>query len=143
MGEVCLEFLDVSFDLIDEALKKEWIADVVKMEGGKLGVLTFVFCNDKHLLSLNRKYLNSSYLTDVIAFDYGNKDIVEGDVYISLERVVDNAVKFNVEAFHEISRVMVHGTLHLLGYTDKTIEEKSSMALIEDKYLSLHPILIK
>ena len=143
MGEVCLEFLDVSFDLIDEALNKDWIAEVVKMEGGNLGVLTFVFCNDSHLLGLNLKYLKSNNLTDVIAFDYGNKDSVEGDVYISLERVIENALKFNVEPFHEISRVMVHGTLHLLGYTDKTIEEKSSMALVEDKYLSLHPILIK
>ena len=118
----------------------KWLSMVVGQEGKVCGALSFILCSDDHLLALNRKYLKTSTLTDVIAFDYGAGKIVSGDVFISLDRVRENAAEFNVSVTNELRRVMVHGTLHLLGFSDKTKAGKAEMTRKEDLYLSLFPL---
>ena len=110
---------------------------IIKQEKKKLGELVYVFCNDNYLIEQNIKFLNHNYYTDVITFDYCNEDIISGDILISVERVYDNAKKFNVEFLSELDRVMAHGLLHLLGYKDNTNSDLEVMRLKENFYLSI------
>ena len=104
-----------------------------------LSFLNLIFCSDEYLLEINKKHLNHDYFTDVITFDFSedNKNI-EGDVYISVDRVADNAIKYKQEKDSELIRTIIHGTLHLFGYKDKTKKEKEIMTSKENKYLSLY-----
>ena len=140
ISEICFSFIDVSFDFVDKEKVKKWILTSIASEGSKLGCLTYVFCNDEYLLDINLKYLNSRHLTDVIAFQYDGFDSINGDVFISVDRVRENAKLFNATDINEMSRVMLHGALHLIGYKDKCKRDKEEMTRIEDKYLSLHPL---
>jgi rRNA maturation RNase YbeY len=140
LSEICFSFVDVSFDFVSEEKVKKWISNSLLSEGRNIGLLTYVFCNDCYLQKINAKYLKTSNLTDVIAFAYDEHEGVCGDVFISTERVEENAKSFNKSSINEMSRVMLHGALHLIGYNDKTKAEKQEMTRIEDKYLSLHPL---
>ena len=140
LSEICISFVDVSFDFVDEEKVKKWISNSLHSEGCNAGLITYVFCKDSYLQDINYKYLNNSDLTDVIAFAYDEYEGVCGDVFISVERVLENAKYFDTSSINEMSRVMLHGALHLIGYNDKTIAEKQEMTRIEDKYLSLHPL---
>ena len=121
--------------------KKEvrfWIKNVVKKENKKLSYLNFVFCTDGYLLELNQKYLKHNSLTDVIAFDFSeSKKTIEGDVYISVDRVKENAKKYSPSFKKELLRVLLHGVLHLIGYKDKTKEQKKIMASKENVFVSV------
>ena len=121
--------------------KKEvrfWIKNVVKKENKKLSYLNFVFCTDSYLLGLNQKYLKHNSLTDVIAFDFSeSKKTIEGDVYISVDRVKENAKKYSPSFKKELLRVLLHGVLHLIGYKDKTKEQKKIMASKENVFVSV------
>ena len=130
----------VKFRLQSPVLVKEWIVQIVNKEGKTVGPICFIFCGDKRLLKINLKYLKTNTLTDTIAFDYGGGNTVSGDVFISADRVRENAKKFNVSVTNELRRVMVHGVLHLLGFSDKTAEGKAEMTSKEDLYLSLFPL---
>ena len=96
-----------------------------------------VFCNDNYLIEKNIKFLNHNYYTDVLTFDYCKEDIISGDILISVERVYDNAKKFDIEFLSELDRVMAHGLLHLLGYKDNTNSDLEVMRLKENFYLSI------
>ena len=113
---------------------------VIDEQGKTCGPLSFILCTDHHLAKINRKYLKTRMLTDVIAFDYGDSKTISGDVFISLDRVKENAKKFNVSVTNELRRIMVHGILHLLGFSDKTKAGKAEMTRKEDLYLSLFPL---
>jgi rRNA maturation RNase YbeY len=115
----------------------KWITDLILKEGLKEGDINYIFCNDDYLLEKNVKYLNHNELTDIITFDYSIGKLLSGDIFISIERVKDNAISYNAEVKDELHRVMVHGVLHLCGYKDKSKEEKSLMRDKEDYYLSL------
>ncbi|MGB5361713.1 MAG: rRNA maturation RNase YbeY [Aureibaculum sp.] len=115
----------------------KWITDLILKEGLKEGDINYIFCNDDYLLEKNVKYLNHNELTDIITFDYSIGKLLSGDIFISIERVKDNAISYNVAVKDELQRVMVHGVLHLCGYKDKSKEEKSLMRDKEDYYLSL------
>ena len=121
--------------------KKEvrfWIKNVVKKENKKLSYLNFVFCTDSYLLELTQKYLKHNSLTDVIAFDFSeSKKTIEGDVYISVDRVKENAKKYSPSFKKELLRVLLHGVLHLIGYKDKTKEQKKIMASKENVFVSV------
>ena len=121
--------------------KKEvrvWLKKVVKKEEKKLGCLNFIFCSDKHLLEINKKYLKHTALTDVITFDFSeSKKTIEGDVYISTDRVKENAQKYSVSFKKELLRTLVHGVLHLIGYKDKKEKEKKIMFLKEQNFLRM------
>jgi rRNA maturation RNase YbeY len=114
---------------------KEQIKTLIEMENKELGNVSFIFCTDDFLLDINKKYLEHDYYTDVITFDYTAGNTVSGDIFISVERVEENAGKFEVSFNHELSRVMYHGLLHLCGYGDKSDDEERTMKEKEDFYL--------
>ena len=115
-----------------------WITLVAKTEKKEIGDLTYVFCSDDYLLSLNQQFLKHNTLTDIITFDYseGKKEL-SGEIYISIDRVADNAAKFKTDFQDELHRVMIHGVLHLAGYKDKKPAEKVRMRKKEEACLSL------
>ena len=110
---------------------------VVKKEGSVVKDLNFIFCNDLFLLKMNKRYLKHNSLTDIITFNYSNKNNLSGDVFISIDRVKENALLFSESFENELKRVIIHGVLHLLGYKDKSKKEKNNMRNKEDFYLSL------
>ena len=114
-----------------------WIKRVVRMEGRDLGTLTFIYCSDVYLRAISRKYLKINNITDVIAFEYNEATMVSGDIFISVDRVRENASYYKIPLQTELRRVMVHGLLHLIGYCDKTAKDKCAMTEKEDLYLSL------
>lgn len=127
----------INFTISDEDAVVKWLQNVCVSEGKNLSEISYIFCSDDYLLNMNRQYLNHDYYTDVITFDYCEDDDVSGDVFISIERVSDNAKKERVAEKNELHRVMVHGLLHLLGYHDKEASDKEQMTSKEDFYLSL------
>ena len=112
------------------------LSNVVKTELKELGDISIIFVSDQYLLEMNQKYLNHDYFTDIITFDYCEDNVISGDLFISIDRVKENADSFNVDELTEIHRVMIHGVLHLCGYKDKTEEEEKNMRLLENKYLN-------
>tara|TARA_R100001369_G_scaffold29172_1_gene52456 strand:- start:146857 stop:147300 length:444 start_codon:yes stop_codon:yes gene_type:complete len=118
------------FILDDEDLYTSWLEVVIASEAKKLEELTYIFCDDEYLLKINMEYLDHDTYTDIITFDYSVGKILQGDIYISIERVAENAETFNVKFEEELRRVLVHGILHLSGYKDK---EESDVALMRSK----------
>jgi probable rRNA maturation factor len=114
---------------------KELINKVIAEEGKISGDLNFILTNDNSLREMNRKYLKHNYFTDVISFGWGEGRVVEGEVYISVDTVKRNAQNYKVSYKSEILRVIIHGTLHLLGYNDKSMIEKIEMRRLEDMWL--------
>lgn len=120
-------------------LLRFWVISTAKNEGFSVGELSFIFCDDKYLHKINLEFLNHDTLTDIITFDYSSEDEIAGEIYISIDRVNENAKSFNQDTAQEIRRIIIHGVLHLLGYKDKSLEEKTQMTSKEDYYLSLLP----
>lgn len=118
---------------------REWISAAIDKEGLETGVINYIFCSDKYLLKINEDYLQHFDFTDVITFDYSAEDIISGDVFISIDRIKENARQFKQKFTDELHRVMIHGVLHLMGYKDKSPSDKSEMTAKEDYYLSLRP----
>jgi len=118
---------------------RSWIISSAKSEGFSVGELSFIFCDDKYLHKINLEFLNHDTLTDIITFDYSSEEEIAGEIYISVDRVNENANAFNQDTAQEIRRIIIHGVLHLLGYKDKSPEEKTQMTSKEDYYLSLLP----
>ena len=140
--ETLIQFFyeEVDFSLDHEKVVHDWILNSIRKEGLEAGVINVIFCSDEYLLDLNQRFLDRDTLTDVIAFDYAEgEDEVSGDVFISFERIGENAEKFDTSVEKELMRVIIHGILHLCGYSDKSKEEKAEMTSKEDKYLSLLP----
>lgn len=135
---------DISFTLRNKNKLRKWIQVVIGNEKKLPGNLNYIFCSDDFLHKLNVEYLNHDTLTDIITFDLSEKDEeISGEIYISVERVKENAKKFKVPFQNELHRVMIHGILHLAGYHDKTPEEVSEMRSKEDYCLSLLPEILK
>jgi len=121
----------------DKDCVRLWLKGVVKKENKTLGCVNFIYCTDDYLLDLNKTYLKHTSLTDVITFNFSeNKKTIEGDVYISTERVKENAKAFSETFSLELLRTMVHGVLHLIGYNDKITEDKKLMVEKENHFLS-------
>ena len=115
------------------------VKEICKVEGVDISFLNYIFCTDKYLLEINRKHLNHNFLTDIITFDFSeNNNTAEGDLYISVDRIEDNAKKYRVLFTKELIRVVIHGLLHLIGYKDGSEKEKKRMRSLENKYLSLY-----
>ncbi|MBO4581645.1 MAG: rRNA maturation RNase YbeY [Bacteroidales bacterium] len=108
---------------------------MAREENKNIGRLAYIFCSDEYLLNINKKYLKHNYLTDVITFDYTNDNEISGDIFISAERVKENAKTYGQTFFCETLRVILHGALHLCGYKDKTEAEKKQMRAKENYYL--------
>ena len=128
---------DIQFKLKNKAQVRQWITDTIIAEGYKLKELTYIFCSDAYLLQINQQYLDHDTYTDIITFDNSEEDgKITGDIFISIERIRENAKKFSVSETDELHRVIIHGSLHLLGYKDKTAASKEKMTQKEDEYLS-------
>jgi rRNA maturation RNase YbeY len=129
---------DIRFSLKHKTIIKNWLKEAIAAEGYRLEELNFIFCSDEYLLGINQQYLDHDTYTDVITFDNSEalKTIV-GDIFISVDRIRENAKQFEREFQDEICRVMIHGTLHLLGYKDKSKAAKQQMTEKEDHYLKL------
>lgn len=118
-------------------LLKAWIKEFVANHSKKVGELAFVFCDDEKILEVNRNFLQHDYYTDIITFDYCEGDIVSGDIYISVERVQENAVIHEVDYNTELLRVLAHGVLHLIGFQDKEVKSQKEMRKNEDLCISV------
>lgn len=128
---------NISLKIKNKLNLKRWIKATIVAEQKTLGELNYIFCSDEYLHEMNVEYLNHDTLTDIITFDNSEKkDEITGDIFISIDRVVDNAKKFEVSVEDELHRVMVHGVLHLIGYKDKKKEEKETMRFKENFYLN-------
>ena len=129
---------EVSYNLKHKRQIREWIMKTSDNEGFTIGTLNYIFTSDNILVQLNTEYLRHFTLTDIITFDLAEKEgELTGDVYISLDRAKENAKEFKVKLTNELNRLMVHGILHLMGYKDKTAQEKEVMRAKEEFYLSL------
>ena len=128
---------EISFRLKEIRRVKHWLGQVLTSEGRNHGDINYIFCNDAYLLKVNQEYLQHDTLTDIITFDNREKphDPIEADIYISVERVRENADLLKLAFEQELKRVMVHGLLHLCGYGDKTNAEKAAMRQKENDYL--------
>jgi len=115
----------------------DWIFSLIAEHKFECGDISFIYCSDRHLLELNKKHLGHDYYTDVITFDYGEQDKVSGDIYISVDRVGDNAKEFHCSFAEELRRVMAHGILHLLGFDAKDMESQEAMRRGENDALKL------
>ncbi len=114
-----------------------WLEKILAFRKKKLGELNYIFCSDEYLLKVNRDHLNHDYYTDVITFDYCEKNVISGDIFISLDMITYNAKKFLTSQENELKRVMAHGLLHLCGLKDKTEQDSKSMRKAEEEALQL------
>lgn len=136
---------DVPYKLLQKRILSQWLKKQAEQEGYSVGDLNYVFCSDEHILQVNRDYLQHDYYTDIITFDQSEEEeLIEGDIFISVDRVADNASQLSITAEQEMRRVLAHGMLHLCGYSDKTDEEEAHMRTKEDEWLQeLHQLLAK
>ena len=128
---------EVNFNLENQDKLTSWIHSVIISEDRKEGEINYIFCNDEYLHKLNVEFLDHDTLTDIISFDYTVGKELHGDIFISIDRVIDNANDLDVDFVNELHRVMIHGILHYCGYKDKSREEKNIMRDKEDYYLKL------
>ncbi|GAB4036185.1 rRNA maturation RNase YbeY [Spirosoma jeollabukense] len=131
---------DVPYKLTRKQATRQWLKQQAEAEGYSVGDLNYIFCSDDYVLQVNRDYLQHDYYTDIITFDQSEEDDkLEGDIFISVDRVADNAQQLGIAADQEMRRVLAHGMLHLCGYGDKTDEEAAQMRAKEEEWMNLLP----
>ncbi|MEZ4854371.1 rRNA maturation RNase YbeY [Flavobacterium sp.] len=128
---------ETNFELEDETVFSNWLNQIVLSENKVLGEINYIFCNDDYLHKINVEYLNHDTLTDIISFDYSEGNLVQGDIFISIERVRENAHNFEVSFKNELLRVMAHGVLHYCGYKDKSDTDAGIMRKKEDEKIQM------
>lgn len=138
-GQVHFFNEDVEFKLKHKTILRNWISSIIESENQSLDEINYIFCSDDYLLDINRQYLNHDYYTDIITFD--NRESAEepilSDIFISVDRIKDNAQNLGIEFSQELYRVLIHGVLHLLGHADKTEQQQADMRKREEASLSL------
>lgn len=132
---------DIKFEFKDKLSNNRWLRLVASSEVKKLGDINIIFCSDNYILDVNMKYLQHDYFTDIITFDYCEGNVLNGDLFISVDSVRENASYYGTEFPDELKRVMVHGILHLIGYNDHSEDDIKVMRSKEDYYLSLRNVL--
>lgn len=120
-----------------------WIRDIASKHGKTIGEIAYVFCDDAKILEVNRQYLGHDYYTDIITFDYCEDDKLSGDIFISLDTVKSNSVTYGTDYYDELTRVIIHGILHLCGYKDKSDDESKAMRALEDAAIAALPKPLK
>jgi rRNA maturation RNase YbeY len=128
---------ELDFELSNESQYEVWISRIIVSEGFDEGEINYIFCDDEYLHKINIEYLNHDTLTDVISFDYTVGNLIQGDVFVSVERVRDNAVDFNVSFDEELRRVLSHGVLHYCGYKDKSEKDEALMRAKEEEKMQM------
>lgn len=132
---------DTKFEFKSRALNNKWLKMVAESEIRRIGDINIIFCSDNYILDVNMKYLQHDYFTDIITFDYCEKNRLNGDLFISVDSVRENALFYGTEFSDELNRVIVHGILHLVGYDDHSEEDIAVMRSKEDYYLGLRSML--
>ena len=127
---------ECDFQLKDDESITKWLKDAISTEDKELGEINYIFCDDQYLLKKNQEYLQHDTFTDIITFDYTEENRLSADIFISIERVKENAITFAVPFATELRRVIIHGVLHLMGYKDKSEEDAEKMRSKENFYLS-------
>ncbi|NHM06119.1 rRNA maturation RNase YbeY [Flavobacterium sp. CYK-4] len=128
---------ETDFKISKPRVHSKWLSDVIVSENKREGEINYIFCDDAYLLEINQHYLNHDTLTDIISFDYSVGNELQGDVYISIERVRENAKEFMVSFDEELRRVLVHGVLHYCGYKDKSKSEERVMRQKEEEKMKM------
>lgn len=128
---------ETEFVLDNEAIFVDWLNRVVDSENAAIGQVDYVFCDDEYLLRINQEYLSHDAYTDIISFDYSENRILSGDIFISIDRVKENAIEFEVDMEQELLRVMAHGILHFLGYKDKSLNDSAAMRSKEEEKIKM------
>ena len=128
---------ETDFELKNEAQYEDWISRIIESEGFDEGEINYIFCDDEYLHKINVEYLDHDTLTDIISFDYTVGNVLQGDIFISIERVRDNANDFNVSFDEELKRVLSHGVLHYCGYKDKSPEDEALMRSKEEEKMQM------
>jgi rRNA maturation RNase YbeY len=128
---------ETNFALENESNYEDWITRIINSEGFEAGEINYIFCDDEYLHKINMEYLNHDTLTDIISFDYSVGNLLQGDIFISVERVADNAKDFNVTFDDELKRVLSHGVLHYCGYKDKSPKDEASMREKEEEKMKM------
>ena len=128
---------ETDFELDNEALYEDWISRIIESEGFDQGEINYIFCDDEYLHKINVEYLNHDTLTDIISFDYTVGNVLQGDIFVSVERVKDNANDFNVSFEEELKRVLSHGVLHYCGYKDKSPKDEALMRSKEEEKMQM------
>lgn len=128
---------ETEFTLENEQAFEDWLSRVIVSENKKEGEINYIFCDDEYLHKINLEYLNHDTLTDIISFDYSMGNELNGDIFVSIERVKDNAADFNVLFEDELKRVIVHGVLHYCGYKDKSEVDEALMRSKEDEKIAM------
>ena len=128
---------ETQFVLENESAFEDWISRIIASEGFEEGEINYIFCDDDYLHKINLEYLNHDTLTDIISFDYTVGNLLQGDIFVSVERVIDNAKDFKVSFDEEIKRVLSHGVLHYCGYKDKSPEQEAIMRNKEDEKIKM------
>ena len=128
---------ETNFELENEALYEDWISRIIESEGFDEGEINYIFCDDEYLHKINVEYLDHDTLTDIISFDYTVGNLIQGDIFVSVERVQDNANDFNVSFEDELKRVLSHGVLHYCGYKDKSPKDEALMRLKEEEKMQM------
>lgn len=134
---ISFQNLSIGFKLSNKTKLKQWIKAITEKEKHQLGTINYIFCTDEELLDINLKHLNHNTYTDIITFDYTEGKTISSDIFISVERVLENAQKFKVDFDTELKRVMIHGVLHLCGYKDKTKADAELMRKKENSAIKL------
>lgn len=129
-------FYETDFKINKTRIWKNWIKSSIENEGFKVGELNYIFCDDEYLLQINKEYLQHDYYTDVIGFQYSEGQKLNGDIYISVERIEDNANQNKIDFKNELARVIIHGVLHFMDYKDKVKEQAEKMRKMENLYIS-------
>lgn len=130
---------NTDFKIEDEQIKSDWISAIIEDYNMEEGELLYTFCSDDELHKINMEALNHDTLTDIISFDYTMGELLSGDIFISIDRVKENAIELGIEFQKELQRVMIHGVLHYIGFKDHSDNEKTEMRKQEDYCLTLHP----
>ena len=130
-------YSETDFNIEDTKALSRWISEIILNENHELGDLTYVFCDDAYLHKLNLQFLNHDTLTDIISFDNSLGKQIHGEIYISVERVKENAGTYQVAFLEELHRVIIHGVLHFCGYKDKTKKQQETMSCKENEALDL------
>ncbi|MCU4187938.1 MAG: rRNA maturation RNase YbeY [Flavobacteriaceae bacterium] len=128
---------ETDFELENEAQYEDWISRIIESEGFDEGEINYIFCDDEYLHKINVEYLDHDTLTDIISFDYTVGNLIQGDIFVSVERVKDNANDFNVSFEEELKRVLSHGVLHYCGYKDKSPKDEALMRSKEEEKMQM------
>ena len=136
-NKIIYNFEDIKIPDFNPEFFDLWVGHIIEKHNMELGELSYVFCSDEYLLEMNRTHLNHDYYTDIITFNYNEGVSLSGDLFISYDRVMDNAKEYGLSVYDELCRVMIHGVLHLIGFDDKSDKDAEVMRLKENESLKL------